>query len=46
MVDEQVLVGPGDERGEPADELERLEDHVGGAVGPRGLECEAHAAVG
>jgi hypothetical protein len=46
VVDEQILVGARDEGGESADDLERVEEEVAGAVVPRGLEGEANAAVG
>jgi hypothetical protein len=40
VIDEQVLVGTGDERGAAREEVERVEVEVGGAVVPRCLSVK------
>ena len=46
MVEQQVHPGTGDEGGQLLEELDRLEEEVGGAIAPDGLEFDEDAAVG
>jgi hypothetical protein len=45
VIQEQVHGGPGDEGGELLEELERLEEEVGGAIAPDRLERNEDATV-
>lgn len=45
VVEEEVDVGAGDEGRELYEQLDGVEEQVGGAVVPRGLEAQAHPAL-
>ena len=46
MVEHQVDGGAGDDGGELLQQLDRLEEQMGGAIAPQRLECDEDAAVG